>query len=64
MGDDWAACERCAPLIRKRQLHLLLDRVVAVAPGNLNRPERRKFRSEVKAAHSKFFAADPRELHS
>ncbi|WP_158754256.1 hypothetical protein [Streptomyces sp. NRRL F-2580] len=61
-SEPWAACERCAVHIRRRTLHLLLDRVVAVLPGTSNRPERRARRAELKALYVKFFAADPVEL--
>ena len=61
-SEPWSACERCAVHVRRRSLHLLLDRVVAVLPGTLNRPERRARRAELKALYVKFFAADPIEL--
>ncbi|WP_327377651.1 hypothetical protein OG393_29105 [Streptomyces sp. NBC_01216] len=61
-SDPWDACERCAVHIRRRTLHLLLDRVVAVLPGDLNRPQRRERRRELKALYVKFFAAEPIEI--
>ncbi|MFF9481374.1 hypothetical protein [Streptomyces sp. NPDC014733] len=62
MGDYWSACTRCAVHIRKRSLHLLLNRAVLVWPEPLNRPGRENLRRNLKAFHFKFFAADPQEL--
>ncbi|MCZ1015633.1 hypothetical protein [Streptomyces noursei] len=62
MGDHWSACARCAVHIRKRSLHLLLNRAVLVWPEPLSGPQRQKLRRNLKALHSKFFAAEPREM--
>ncbi|MFE0775710.1 hypothetical protein [Streptomyces sp. NPDC058861] len=61
MGDDWAACERCAPHVRSGAVHLLIDRAVDVSHVT-NRPERRDFRRAVKALHMKVMEAEPREI--
>ncbi|MFD7162799.1 hypothetical protein [Streptomyces violascens] len=61
-SEAWASCERCAVHIRNRSPHLLIDRAVLMLPGNLNRPERRSRRREIKSLHMKFFEAEPEEV--
>ncbi|MFD9561535.1 hypothetical protein [Streptomyces sp. NPDC059994] len=60
--EPWNACERCAVHIRNRSVHLLMDRVVAVLPGTVNRPERRARRASLKPIYMKFFQAEPEEV--
>ncbi|MEV8022476.1 hypothetical protein AB0O76_40525 [Streptomyces sp. NPDC086554] len=61
-SEAWASCERCAVHVRNRSPHLLIDRAVAVLPGDLNRPERRARRAALKPVFVKFFQAEPEEV--
>lgn len=61
-SEAWSSCERCAVHIRNRSVHLLMDRVVAVLPGTVNRPERRARRASLKPIYMKFFQAEPEEV--
>ncbi|WP_433145012.1 hypothetical protein ACQPZ8_01295 [Actinomadura nitritigenes] len=57
--EGWAACERCAPLVLKRQLHLLIDRSLRLNPqySGWNRHERAAHRADYKRLYRMLFKA-------
>lgn len=58
---EWAACERCAPLIRNGSKHLLINRVILVMPGELSKREKQERRRGIKKLIMAFFDAEPVE---
>ncbi|WP_242882564.1 hypothetical protein [Actinomadura litoris] len=55
--EPWLACKTCAPLVIKRQLHLIIERTMRLHPRywTLNRPERRALRARYKALYRWLF---------
>lgn len=58
---EWAACERCAPLIRNGSRHLVIDRANLVIPGELSKRQKQERRQAIKKLIMAFFNAEPRE---
>ncbi|MFI6884006.1 hypothetical protein [Streptosporangium canum] len=56
-SSPWAACDTCSAFLEKRQLHLLLDRVVHFLSSRygLSRPERKAIRAYNKKRYAALF---------
>ncbi|REF00541.1 hypothetical protein [Thermomonospora umbrina] len=57
--DPWNACAACAQFVERRQIHLLLDRVMRLHPrhGEMNRPQKRLTRRMLKRMYMAMYDA-------
>lgn len=58
-ADAWAACADCAPLVERKQMNLLLDRVIALSPlyQGMSRAQKKAKRQFVKKLYRAMYAA-------